>query len=59
MEMLIKGQQRHIRLKNVIVFTEAIFGEGELACGSVGGNGVRGREPMDTFLVTECAAGFV
>lgn len=52
MEILTKKQQRHIRLRNVIVFTEAIFGEKELVFGSVvggGGRGAEGRQRMEVL----------
>lgn len=64
MEMLMKRQRRRIRLRNVIVFTEAIFGKKESVFGSVGdgtGEGVKGAhwgrgEAVDGHLVSVCAA---
>lgn len=54
MEMLMKGQRRRIRLRNVIVFTETIFGKKESVFGSVGGWGR--REAADERLTMVCAA---
>lgn len=51
-----KRQRRRIRLRNVIVFTEAIFGKKESVFCSVGGDeGGRGQA-ADGRLVTVCAA---
>lgn len=48
MEMLMKRQLRRIRLRNVIVFTEAIFGKKKLVFARLGG--VRGgRQWMDVL----------
>lgn len=59
MEMLMKRQRRRIRLRNVIVFTEAIFGKKELVFGSVGGAGgvvVRGWQRTDVLSVCVCCS---
>lgn len=56
MEILIKKQQRHIRLRNVIVFTEAIFGEKELVFGSVVGGGGRGAEGRQSCHSVCCSS---
>lgn len=54
MEMLMKRQQRRIRLKNVIVFTEAIFGKEEWVFGLVRGPRVRGGGAAHGRLVGVC-----